>query len=303
MIKSITVTTFKGDSIELELARPDKTGFVIGSVTGLGPVKANINTTKMATHHGSRFNSAILDERNIVIPILFQQTGTESIEDLRHKTYKYFPLHKDVKLKITTDTRVVTTTGYVESNEPNIFSSNEGCTVSILCPDPFLYSEEVTETVFYGVNANFEFPFENDSVTEPLLELGIIENRIEGVVNYTGDSEVGVTIIVHAIGDATDLVIYNITTGEHMDISTAKLEAMTGSAIVLGDTITINTRDGDKSIMLMREGRKINILNCLDRNSDWFTLTAGDNVFAYTAGIGRENLQFRIKNNIIYDGV
>lgn len=45
MIKSITVTNYLGDSIKLELARPEESGFVVKSVTGLGPGSANINTT------------------------------------------------------------------------------------------------------------------------------------------------------------------------------------------------------------------------------------------------------------------
>ena len=94
MIKSFTVTNYLGDSIKLSLAEPEKTGFAILSVTGLNPPKANINTTDMASVDGSLYNSARLDKRNIVFTILFVESDTGSIEDIRHKSYKYFPLKK-----------------------------------------------------------------------------------------------------------------------------------------------------------------------------------------------------------------
>ena len=52
MIKSITVTNYLGDSIKLELARPEESGFIVTSVTGLGAGKANINMTVVATNNG-----------------------------------------------------------------------------------------------------------------------------------------------------------------------------------------------------------------------------------------------------------
>lgn len=58
MIKSITVTNYLGDSIKLELARPEESGFIVTSVTGLGAGKANINMTEVATNNGGLFNSS-----------------------------------------------------------------------------------------------------------------------------------------------------------------------------------------------------------------------------------------------------
>ena len=303
MIRSITVTNHLGDSIKLELTRPDKTGFIVGPIEGLGPPKASINTSKTATSDGATYNSAFLDIRNITFNLVFQETKTESIEDIRLKSYKYFPVKKNVELLIETDRRLARTSGYVESNEPDIFSSAEGCNISIICPDPFLYTYDNNEVVFYGIQPAFEFPFSNESLTEPLLELGLIENKSENVVYYEGDSETGMTIIIHAVGDVTNLTIYNTMTRGMMVIDTVKMATLTGSAIVAGDTIVINTRKGYKSAMLMRGGNEINILNCLNRNVDWFTLSKGDNVFAFVAETGSENLQFSIIHDLAYDGV
>ena len=58
-----------------------------------------------------------------------------------------------------------------------------------------------------------------------------------------------------------------------MKIDTVKLQKLTGKGIVASDDIIINTSKGDKSITLIREGASYNILNCLDKNTDWFTLS------------------------------
>lgn len=307
MIYSIVVTNYLGDRIKLELGKPDVSGFLIKSITGLGPAKANVNTTEVLTNDGSLFNSARLSQRNIVLDMVFINTVYgESIEDLRQKSYKYFPLKKSVELTIETDNRYVKTTGYVESNEPNIFSSQEGTQISIICPDPYFYSageDGNNVTNFYSIDPMFEFPFSNESLDEPLLVFGEIQIKTEGVITYHGDSEIGVMIYIHAIGPATNINIYNTETREVMRINTEKISLLTGKGIVASDDIVINTAKGEKSITLIREGVSYNILNCLDKNTDWFTLAKGDNIFAFTADSGVTNLQFRVENKVIYEGV
>lgn len=58
MIKSITVTNPKGESLELDLFHPEKSGLIVKSITGLGPPKANINSTDLATADGALYSSA-----------------------------------------------------------------------------------------------------------------------------------------------------------------------------------------------------------------------------------------------------
>lgn len=307
MIYSLAVTNYLGDRIKLELGRPENTGFLVKSITGLGPVKANVNTTEVATNDGSMFNSARLSQRNIVIQLAFVHSiYGEDIEEIRQKSYKYFPIKKNVELVIETDNRYVRTIGYIESNEPDIFSKQEGTQISIICPDPYFYSASEdgnNVTDFYSIDPVFEFPFSNESLNEPLLIFGEIQIKTEGVITYHGDSEIGVMIYIHAIGPATNINIYNTETREVMSINTTKLEALTGKGIVASDDIIINTLKGEKSITLVREGKSYNILNCLDKNTDWFTLVKGDNIFAFTAESGVTNLQFRIENKVIYEGV
>lgn len=304
MIKSVTITNHLDESIKLDLFNPEESGFIIKSIEGLGPVKANINFKELATNDGAIDNSARLSSRNIVMSLQFMESPT--IEETRLKSYKYFPIKRNIKFLIETDSRICETIGRVETNVPTIFSNAEGCQISILCSNPYFYSageNGTNQTIFYGTEPLFEFPFSNESLTEDLIEFGSIENRTEGTIYYDGDAEIGITIQIHAVGEAEGLVIYNTKTREIMRINDDKLKSLMGSGIQAGDEITITTSRGEKGIYMLRSGVTTNILNSLEKPIKWFQLSKGDNTFAYTASSGLTNLQFRIENKVIYEGV
>lgn len=304
MIKSVTVTNHLNESITLELRASEKSGFLIKEIEGLGPAKANINTSDISTGDGSLYNSAKVNARNIVFTLKLLDSPT--IEDTRQKSYKYFPIKRRIKLLFETDNRICEIYGYVESNEPDIFSSQETTKISIICPNPYLYSsgdDGLTITVFSGFEPVFEFPFSNESTTEKLIEVGnILTNQMQNIY-YDGDAEIGIDIKIHAVGTALNILIYNMLTDETMTINTVRLVALTGSVVIAGDDIFISTVRGSKSATLLRNGVYTNILNCLDKDVDWFTLSKGDNVFSFTAEEGGSNLHFTIWNQTLYEGV
>jgi len=311
MIKSITVKNYLDESIEFILTNPEKSGFYVKEVEGLGPPIANINLTEVSTNDGGIYNSARAISRNIVFTLGFlqQQENEEleqerrTIEDVRHLSYKYFPIKKKVTIIVETDNRIVETYGFVEKNEPIIFSQRQTTQVSILCPDPFFYSQDQMVTLFLAVVPMFEFPFSNESLTENMLIMGEIWPRETRSIYYEGDAEVGVVMHIFARSEASNVTIFNPETNQRMTINNDRLRQLTGSGIVNGDHIIISTVRGDKHITLIRRGISYNILNALNRDAYWFQLSKGDNIFAYTAEYGLSWIDFRIENRIVYAGV
>ena len=170
MIKSVTVVNHLGESLKLDLASPEKSGFIVKSIEGLGPVKATVNTTKMSTTDGALYNSARVDERNIVLRLEYMQK--ETIEEVRHLSYKYFPVKKQITFIVETEKRKCAINGYVESNEPEIFNKQSGCQISIICPYPYFHDANgKQETIFSGIAPSFEFKFP----TYASLESGTVE--------------------------------------------------------------------------------------------------------------------------------
>lgn len=306
MIKWIKVTNSSNETIKFTLNNPGESGFVIANVTGISPGRANINISEITTYDGGLFNSAQIPFRSINLQLIYYW-GVNTIEELRHESYKYFPLKEKITLEIQTDTRLASITGYVETNDVSIFSSIESSNITINCPDPYFYDSEgsgVQVTVSSNIEGAFEFPFSNESLTEDLIVFGDIRDYSERTVVYKGDASIGCTISIHAIGPVSNLMIYNVTTREIFKIDTTKLEQMTGSGIVAFDDIIIHTEKGSKSVTLLRNGVSTNILNAVDRSSDWISLIPGNNIFTISADDqGALNVQYTIENRISYEGI
>lgn len=307
MLKRVVVTNYLGKSVEYTFEEPtidDESGLFITSIDGLGPVKADINMTKLATADGQIYNSSRLQGRNVVIKARF--TYAKTVEEARLLSYKFFPIGHKLTFQIETENRFAETTGYVESNEPDIFSDESSVQISVLCESPYFISskrEDNKRTNFSNVIPQFEFPFSNESTSQRLITFGSIVYKKENTVYYDGDAETGCIIHIHAIGNVENIQIVNVKTREKMVIDTDKLEALTGNKIIQGDSIDINTIKGQKSITLLRNGRSTNILNVLGKDADWFQLARGDNLFAYTATYGEANVQFVIESQTIFEGV
>lgn len=307
MIKSVTVTNYVGDSIKLELGRPELSGLIIESIDGIGPGKASINTSSLVTKDGSIFTRARASDRNITIRFRFLWHDT--IEDARHLTYKYFPLKQKLNLVFETDRRSLAIDGYVESNEPDIFSKESGTDISIICPYPFFYStanDGFQVTSFGSRSAAFEFPFSNESLSENLLELGIINRETQKAVFYEGDVDTGCIIRFHVDGRAVNLAITNLMTREFIRIDSTKLSNMPILPPGMFDgayDIEISTEPGNKYVHLISDGAVHNIINCIDKDMDWFVIRKGENIFVATADSGLENVQITIENRIVYEGV
>ena len=306
MIKSLKIKNYRGKTMTLDLTEFSEDGIYIMSINGLGPVTSKINTTNVASYDGSIFNSSQLEERNINIKFGIAEVYSGSTEQARQKIYEMFTTKRPVELTFLTDNRYALCEGYVRINDPDIFSEEVSQTVSIICPDPAFYDANGTGiqvTTFYGIENHFEFPFSNESLTDNLIEFGIMRRDTSKNIHYIGEIETGCTITIHALGDVGSITIYNTQTKERMFLDANKLEALTGSPLKYSDTLIINTNRNKKSVRLLRDGVYTNVLNIIARNSDWFKIAQGDNLFAYTATDGLYNIQFKVENRIAYGGI
>lgn len=302
MIKSIKVTNPKGESLVLDLFHPEKSGLIVRSISGLGPPKANINSTDLATADGALYSSARASTRNIVFNLQFMFAPT--IEDSRQLTYKYFPLKKLVKIEVETNNRSLETSGYVESNSPDIFSREETTQISIVCLDPFFYDPDPSVTQFATVTPTFEFPFSNESISENLIEFGTINLDTRSTIDYVGDVDTGVLITIHALGSVSGyLTIYNVETQEKMVVDLAKIKTLIGKDYGSGDDIIISTVSGDKYVQVLHDGKYTNAIAAIEKLADWFQVSVGRNIFNFTVTKGIENLVMSFSYRNAYGGI
>lgn len=306
MINTLTVINYLGEQLAIKLANPFDVGMAITEITGIGPGSADIITTDNATMDGAVYNSSRLSYRNIVITLKLLGTDAngQSIEATRHNVYKYFPIKKPLWLIFESDKRNAMIQGYVESNEPEIFSDWETTQISIICPDPYFESLNGTITNFSGIEPTFQFPTSLNE--EPTFELGRLYMEGDIDIYYTGEVETGVNINMTFRDHVNPITIYNVLTNEKIVLDTTKIESRYG-ALQQGDKIVISTSRGYKKATLSRDNTTYNIINCLDKDLDWFQLHKGDNIFSYSVEGGADgglyDLEMTFSNRILYEGL
>lgn len=258
----------------MELTHND--AYVIESIEGLDPPEAVINTTRNANADGSVYNSAYVNNRQIIITLAINGPA----EANRINLYKYFKNKYPVRLYYQNNTRDVYIDGYCKNIQIEFFNKKQIAQITIVCPEPFFNGSSNTVIDFSSVTSGFEFPF---SIEDPPGEIAFSTINLEeekDLVN-TGDVETGFSIYLKARGPVTNPTIYNSETNEYIKLNITMAE---------GDVIFINTRTKQKTIQLTSNGVTTNIIGNLVNGSTWFTLTPGDNLFIITAEGTPENL-------------
>ena len=85
MIKKVTVERIdgKGSILTLPFNQSQVYRYILKNISGLGPVKAELNTSKIATKDGIIYNSQRIDARNLVFDIMLRKEKDSTIESSR----------------------------------------------------------------------------------------------------------------------------------------------------------------------------------------------------------------------------
>ena len=261
--------------------------YAVYKIEGLNPPQASINSSVNATTDGMVINSTRIENRNIVI----YMTIEGDVEANRINLYKYFPVKKTVTLYFSHDSRDVYIKGVVELIECDLFSNKQVAQISIICPKPYFKDVDTLITSFSDVTSLFEFPF---AIDKSGTEISTAVKHTRKKIINSGDIETGAIIEIYAIGTVVNPVIYNTLERTNMSFNITMQPS---------DKIVINTNAGEKSITLVRNGISTNALGYMRKDSTWFSLTAGDNAFAYDCDSGSENLQVTFTTTVLYLGV
>jgi hypothetical protein len=314
MIYSVNVLNPSNDELILELTNPEKSGIQVRHIDGIGPTKSNINIYDVPSIDGGLFNSARTQARQIVLKLGFEwlklgDHTTPLIEDARHLSYKFFPLKRKIRLEFITDYRTLYIDGYVESNEPDIFSKDETTTVSVMCPDPNFYASDTQYGLINYPNQNkFEFPFDNNSLDQRLIEFSSSAGSDSCLINYEGDNMTGVTMEMYFVHDfpksqTITLSFINKIESTVIRVNPARVVRTSGYDIHKGDRIIINGKPGYKSADLQTWDKTYNIFNAITLENNWPVLYPGENTVVMRAGGSTDAIKGRVIYNTLYDGV
>lgn len=312
MIYKIVARNPKDELLEMDIRHPEKSGINVKNITGITPLGAEIYSTPFGALDGGIFVGSRVPSRNIVLTLAMYEEDAEdetvkTIEDARLKVYNFFRIKDWVNLVFYTTNRILQVTGYVESTETDIFSENETSTVSILCVDPWFYSSDHSGLSFSGTRPTFTFPFSSvhgSIIPSELLVFGVISIDTRTNIYYNGDIKTGFEMRINFTGtDFHNIYFYNMETRERMTMYTDQIELLTDTPLGPGDELQISTISGQKSAYLLRNGEYRNVISMIDKNADWFQLTKGSNLFAFSSDSGVENITISLSWRDAYAGI
>lgn len=148
---------------------------------------------------------------------------------------------------------------------------------------PMIRSADVTDDTFEAYNQN------------PDIVFGYFSDDVGIYVENDGDVECGLIIELYARDTISNPKIFDYDTGEFIGLNVTMQTA---------DLITIDTRQGNKSVTLLRNGATSNIFNTLMKNITWLQLSANGNTFVYEVGSGTaSNLIVTFNHYNLFEGV
>lgn len=266
----------------------DTRNYAIVGVQGLTPPPTAVNTSTGGIIDGTFFNSARVDQRNIVITIVLNG----DIEGNRQRLYKIFNIKKPCTIYFSNKNRNVQIKGYVETIEGDLFVQRERMQISIICPRPYFEDLETIYTELAQIVRMFEFPFAIEyNAPIPFSEY---QNYPLCTINNGGDVDSGFIMRVAFNDAASGFKIFNSTTQKFIGFD---------YDFITEDELTINTLSGQMSVTLSRQGETINLLNYISSGSTWLKLVLGDNDFTFTAATGADGIHIVFATANLYGGV
>ena len=137
----------------------------------------------------------------------------------------------------------------------------------------------------------------------PTIEFGDIIVETRAIIDYEGSADVGLEITINVNGGVGDITLFDISSNKTLKIFADKVSNISGKILDDGDIIKIYTERGHKKVVLIRGINEIEITGAIDKDSDWFQLTPGSNIFQFSAETGTENLVVTFSYNTAYLGV
>lgn len=279
----LTVESEVGDRLQLTGNR----NYDVLDVSGTSPPAANINVTSIVNMDGAKFNSALVGTRNLVITLNIHHP----IEENRIALYRVFKPKRKVRVWYENHHRKVYIDGYVETFENNPWTQLQQPQISIICPQPFWLADAETVVHFSKSIALFEFPF---SIPEGGIEFSQLEVLATAYVDV-GEIRTGGIIRMEALKNGiVNPKFINQTLGQFIQFDLT---------MQVGDVITVNTRQGQKSATLLREGATTSLMSSRSAGSDWVQFEAGVNELAFDASSGADDLSVSVTILRMYEGV
>lgn len=282
---SLTLENKNGDQLSFGMGSP----FTIQEIQGLNPPDATINTSQISLIDGAKYNSAKVNMRQLNIAFAIEYSAAYN----RIQMYNVLKSKQWIRMYYTGDQRDVYIDGYIQSIDISYFEMKQIVTCTILCPAPYFQEAQTIVNEIKNIINSFHFPFA--STEEPQIVFGYYSNDVGVTIENDGDVECGLVIELYARSAVSNPKIFNYITQEFFGLNYTMETA---------DLITIDTRKGQRTVTLLRDGVETNLFNYVVKNSTWLQLEANGSTFVYELGSGSlGDLQVIFNHSNLYEGV
>ena len=253
---------------------PNANPIQIRNIDGLGPPKADIQSTPFATARGEFFQGSSTETRNIVLTLgLNPNWLDQTMSNLRQLLYRYFMTESFARYRFFSDEmETVEALGMVESFEPNIFSDDPEIQISVICDRPDFVA--VDDTTITGTTSP-------DPVT--VTYVGTVNAgftlHIDGSGGYTGDIEVS-----NNVGPLSqDFLVNDVTLNS-------------------SNNFELNSLHGQRHVHRLSSDGDTNLLQKTTKSSTWPEFSPGDNSLVVRL-FGGPGLDWTLTYNNRYGGL
>ena len=278
-------------SEELALDMMSTPDFILKSVDW-GTIKGTHRKYRYVNQDGVTISETVFETRPITIEGWIVAENENHMTSLKRKLNGFVNpkdaidlFYSDYTIRFIPDQTVKYATTISENNE--VF-----CKFQIIgtCPNPLFSEVNENMLTFVNTTPSFHFPLviSKDSEEKGIVFGKRIASLMLNIVN-NGDVSVGMKIVFKANASVTNPSIINVNTQESFVLN---------KTMVSGEEVEIITTIGKKNIKGKLANEEFsNYFMYKEIDSTWLQLNVGDNLFAYSAEDGINNLDVYIHFN------
>lgn len=281
-----------------------KQQFGITKITGLEASEYSISTSENALVDGSTVDGKRILKRPITINATARDTKNNMLT--REQLIAFFNPKYTGKMTVDRNGKQrnieFELEGFVISDEKTV-DQEVSFVADLICPDPYFKNVDNFGQNMAGKTRLFAFPWriakqKYADVPAPYKYfgrpwMGMSYRTLKQEVSLSNDGDVETSVIIQFIasrGSVSNPKITNVKTGEYMRVVCEMAE---------GDVLEIDTDDRNQTIEL----NGVNVYQKIDKRSQPFKLSKGDNYLEYDADRDYTNLDVKLFYTPLYLGV
>lgn len=276
------------DCVDLKFAEP----YILSTLSGVSGLEKTIVSSEIAGVDGVAVHHIRTEPR--VIPVTAYVYGKTQAEMYQHRFELISALantRQAGKLYYSNDyiTAVIDAYPQIPGNFTERIKTYNKCDIQFYCP--YHYWSDTTQK-----SSQLQYFVDENAFSFPLVFQDTIcfaESSTTITIDYNGSVPTPVTIIL--IGEVLSPIIENETTGERIEVADVSLSA--------GDSLTICTKKGSKSVTLYKDGITSDAFQLVTPASTFWELQPGKNVIKFYSNKGMTGSSMVITYCNLYEGV